>query len=79
MSMEPVTLTSTPLAPLMEVSSRGLEMAIRAASSALFLPAARPTPMWARPASFMTADTSAKSRLMNPVFLIRSEMDWTAC
>ena len=43
--MEPVTLISTPLAPLMEVSSRGLEMAILAASSALFLPAARPTPM----------------------------------
>ena len=62
----------------MEVSSSGLETARRAASSALFLPEARPTPMWAMPASFMTADTSAKSRLMKPVFLIRSEMDCTA-
>ena len=34
--------------------------------------------MWALPAFFMTADTSAKSRLMKPVFLMRSEMDWTA-
>ena len=53
-------------------------MAILAASSALFLPAARPTPIWAMPASFITAVTSAKSRLMNPVFLMRSEMDCTA-
>ena len=45
MSIEPVTLIRTPLAPSIEVSSRGLEMAIRAASSALPLPAARPTPM----------------------------------
>ena len=78
MSMEPVTLMSTPLAPLMEVSSRGEEMAIRAASSALPLPAARPTPMWARPASFMMAVTSAKSRLIKPVSRMRSEMDCTA-
>ena len=33
---------STPFAPLMEVSSRGEEMAILAASSALFLPGAAP-------------------------------------
>ena len=78
MSMEPVTLMSTPFAPLMEVSSRGEEMAIRAASSALPLPAARPTPMWARPASFMMAVTSAKSRLIKPVSRMRSEMDCTA-
>ena len=43
------------MAPSMEVSSRGLEMAIRAASSALPLPAARPTPMWAMPAFFIMA------------------------
>ena len=53
-------------------------MAMRAASSALFLPAARPTPMWARPASFIMAVTSAKSRLMKPVSRIRSEMLCTA-
>ncbi len=63
----------------MEVSSSGLEMAILAASSALPLPAARPTPMWAKTsASFMMEVTSAKSRLMKPVSRIRSEMDCTA-
>ena len=77
-SMEPVTLMSTPRAPWMEVSSSGLEMAMRAASSALPLPAARPTPMCAMPAFFMMAVTSAKSRLMKPVSRMRSEMDCTA-
>ena len=71
-------LTRMPLAPLMEVSIRGLETAILAASSALFLPEAWPTPMWALPASFMTVVTSAKSRLMKPVCLMRSEMLVTA-
>ena len=33
MSMEPVMLTSTPLAPLIDVSSRGLAMACRAVQS----------------------------------------------
>ena len=63
-SDEPVMLMSTPMAPLMEVSSRGLATAAWAACSALSRPEAVPTPMWARPASFMMADTSAKSRLM---------------
>ena len=63
----------------MEVSSSGLLMAIRVASSALFFPEPRPTPMWARPASFITAVMSAKSRLIRPVVLIRSETDCTAC
>ena len=53
-------------------------MAMRAASSALPLPAARPTPMCAMPAFFMMAVTSAKSRLMKPVSRMRSEMDCTA-
>ena len=78
MLVEPVTLTRMPLAPLMVVSSRGLEMARWAASWAFRWPAARPMPMWARPASFMTAVTSAKSMLMKPVLLMMSEMAWTA-
>ena len=71
-------LMSTPRAPLMDVSMSGLATAMRAASSALPLPAARPTPICAKPASFMTQVTSAKSRLMKPVFLMRSEMLTTA-
>jgi len=78
MSSEPVTLISTPCAPFMEVSISGLATAILAASSALPLPTAWPTPMWAKPASFIIVVTSAKSRLMKPVFLMRSEMLVTA-
>ena len=47
MSGEEVILMITPLAPAILVSSRGLEMAAMAACSALSLPLARPTPMWA--------------------------------
>ena len=47
MSGEAVMLMITPRAPAIVVSSRGLEMAAMAACSALSLPPARPTPMWA--------------------------------
>ena len=40
-------LTITPRAPLMEVSSSGEAMAMRAASSALLGPLAAPRPIWA--------------------------------
>ena len=40
----------------------------------LALADAWPTPMWAKPASFIIVVTSAKSRLMKPVFFMRSEM-----
>ena len=80
-SAEPVMLISTPIAPLMEVSSRGLETAAVAACSAFSRPVAMPTPICARPADFMTAETSAKSRLIitfseKPT---SSEMEVTAC
>lgn len=45
MSGEAVILPKIPLAPLMEVSSSGLEMAAFAASSAFSLPEAVPTPI----------------------------------
>ena len=72
-------LISNPLAPSMEVSSNGLEMAAFAACSALSLPCATPTPICAYPASFMMVVTSAKSRLIIPIFRIRSEIDCTPC
>ena len=78
MSSEPVMFISTPCAPLMEVSISGLATAMRAASSALPLPAAWPTPMCAKPAFFIMQVTSAKSRLMKPVFFMRFEMLVTA-
>ena len=78
MSSEPVTFISTPCAPFIEVSIKGLATAIFAASSALPLPTAWPTPMCAKPASFMIVVTSAKSRLIKPVFFMRSEMLVTA-
>ena len=47
MSGEEVMLIITPLAPAIEVSSSGLEMAAFAAFSALPAPLALPTPIWA--------------------------------
>ena len=44
---EPMTETITPCAMSIEVSSSGLEIAMRAASAALSFPAARPVPMCA--------------------------------
>ena len=55
------------VAPLMDTSSsRGLEMARWAASTVRCCPLPRPTPMSARPLSFMMVRTSAKSMLMMP-------------
>ena len=78
MSGEPVMFSSTPRAPAMEVSSRGLSMAILAASAALSLPEARPMPIWAKPALRMMVATSLKSRLIRPGTVISSEMLCTA-
>ena len=80
-SEEPVMLMRTPVAPLMDVSSSGLETAAIAACSALSRPEAVPTPMCAWPASFMMAETSAKSRLMITCseYATSSEMELTAC
>ncbi len=70
---------STPRAPSMDTSSSsGLVMAFMAASRARDSPRAMPAPIMARPDSPITAFTSAKSRLMRPGTMIRSEMPFTA-
>ena len=63
-----------PLAPVTSVSISGDLSARSAASRARFSPAAKPMPMSAEPASFMTVRTSAKSRLIRPGMVIRSQM-----
>ena len=78
-SEPPVMLISTPRAPSIDRSSRsGLEIAAAAASTARVSPAPMPVPMSATPASFITVRTSAKSRLIRPWIVIRSEMPRTA-
>ena len=59
-------LKRMPWAPLMLISRSGLAIAWRVASRARLSPLARPMPIRAEPASFMTARTSAKSRLIRP-------------
>ena len=66
----------TRVAPSMEVSSRRLEMASVAASTARLSPEAVPMPIMAVPAPRMMVQTSAKSRLMRPGTVIRSVMPW---
>mmetsp|Transcript_28130 Transcript_28130/g.45735 ORF Transcript_28130/g.45735 Transcript_28130/m.45735 type:complete len:268 (+) Transcript_28130:234-1037(+) len=72
-------LNTMRLASLMGKSNSGLEMAATAASVARVLPAPVPTPINAVPASFMTARTSAKSTLTNPVLMMISEIPTTPC
>ena len=72
-------LISTPWAPSMDrSSSSGLEIAARAASTARSSPRAVPVPISATPISFMIVRTSAKSRLMSPWIVMRSEIPRTA-
>ena len=79
-SLPPVMLIRTPFAPSIDVAIRsGLQMALLAASAARFSPEARPVPMKAMPMPFMIDLTAAKSRLMRPGLVIRSETPWTAC
>ena len=54
-------------------------MAAWAAWTARFSPSALAVPIRARPMSDMTFLTSAKSRLISPGQLIRSEIPWIAC
>ena len=77
--ISPLKLIRTLFAPSIVVSSRGLWIAIFAAISALFSPAARPIPMWATPLSAITVRTSAKSRLITPGLEIRSAIPCTPC
>ena len=73
MSGPPVTLISTPRAPVMEASSKsGLEIAASAAVNARFSSEDSPVPIMALPISSITDLTSAKSRLMSPGITIRS-------
>ena len=60
----------------MEISSSGLSIAIRAALTVRPSPEPWPIAISAEPASCMMLRTSAKSRLMIPVLMIRSEMPW---
>ncbi len=62
----------------METSKRGELIAIFAASSARFSPVAIPIPIRAEPASAMIAFISAKSMLIIPGVVIKSEMPSTA-
>src|SRR3954468_4019640 len=64
-------------APSMLVSSSGDETAARAASTARSSPWPMPMPSSAFPASDMIVRTSAKSRLMRPGSVTRSETPWT--
>src|SRR6266568_4430862 len=79
MSLPAVMLKRMPLAPSIDVSSNGLETACLAASSARESPAPWPIPIRASPAFSMIAFTSAKSRLMTPGWVTRSEMPCTPC
>ena len=63
----------------MVVSSNGLATASFTASIALSSPLAEPIPICASPLSFITVETSAKSRLMSAGKLIRSVIPCTAC
>src|SRR5215213_2237507 len=77
-SLPPVMETKRPRAPFIEESSiSGLAIAASAAVSARFSPEASPVPIIALPISFITARTSAKSRLMSPSLTIRSVMQAT--
>ena len=77
-SSPPAMEKSTPLAPLILISRSGEEMAARAASSARFSPEAAPMPMSAAPEFSRTERISAKSMLMMPGVVMRSEMPSTA-
>ena len=65
------------MAPSIEVSNIGLDMARSAACLARFSPVARPMPMTAEPASDMMVRTSAKSTLIRPGVVMRSVMPAT--
>ncbi len=78
-SLPPVMLTMTPFAPsIEESSSSGFETARWAASTARFSPWPTPVPITAWPIPFITARTSAKSRLIWPGTVMMSEMPCTA-
>ena len=69
-----------PVAPSIRMfSRRGEEIAAEAATTARFSPRAAPVPMIAIPLPAITVRISAKSKLINPRILIKSEIPFTAC
>ena len=77
-SLPPVIEINRPRAPFIDESSiSGLAIAASAAVSARLSPVASPVPIIALPISFITALTSAKSRLIRPSLTIRSVMQAT--
>src|SRR3954466_15533349 len=75
----PVMLMRMPVAPsICTSSSSGLSTAIFAAVSARASPSAVPVPISATPMLLMMVRTSAKSTLIRPGMVIRSEMPCTA-
>ena len=78
MSRPPLMLITQPLAPSMRAaSSRGLLMAVCAASTALDRPEPTPIPNRAVPASVMTERMSAKSTLTKPGRVMMSLIPFT--
>ena len=78
-SLPPVKLISTPLAPVIDTSSSGESIACLTASTALVSPVPWPIPISALPASCIIDFTSAKSRLTIPLIVIRSAIPCTPC
>ena len=77
-SVPPVIFTNTPLAPLIETSSkRGLEIAASQAIIALSSPSDSPVPIIALPPLVMMVLISAKSRFINPGLTIKSVIPLT--
>src|SRR3954453_6080206 len=76
-SRPPVMESRILRAPSIEVSSSGEDTACSAASIARLSPWPMPMPSSAGPASFMIVRTSAKSRLISPGSVTRSEMPCT--
>ena len=62
----PATDNKTPIAPSIDASRSGLEIASSAARRARSSPRAEPIPISAEPASVITVLTSAKSKLIKP-------------
>mmetsp|Transcript_16763 Transcript_16763/g.25143 ORF Transcript_16763/g.25143 Transcript_16763/m.25143 type:complete len:208 (+) Transcript_16763:295-918(+) len=72
-------LNTTPVAWSTGASSKGLEIAAMAASSAEVFPIPVPIPMRAVPASCITLLTSAKSTLIKPGLTMISDIPTTPC
>jgi len=77
MSLPPTMLTKAPVAFFISTSSKGLLIALSTASLALSCESDSPMPMRETPPLFMTAFTSAKSKLTRPDLVINSVIPLT--